>query len=84
LLTAGGSFSPARGPAPSGLSLARLTKADAYTTAILLDEVDTCSSESFFDEIERLWITRIAAYLDVIDGVSMKTSRFRKVANSPI
>ena len=68
----------------SSLLLWRLAKAHAWSATVRVDELDAGGSQLLFDYFECLWIAGIATNLDVVDRISMETSRFREVSNRPI
>ena len=56
----------------------------AQTHSVSGEKIDAGASENTFDHRQRILISRIAADLDVADGVSVKSSRPREVSDRPV
>src|SRR6266481_10046058 len=56
----------------------------ARASAILVDELDTSASQNFFNFSKRLRVSRISAYLNIINRVSVKPGSFGQFPYGPI
>jgi hypothetical protein len=61
-----------------------LAKADAWSTTILVDELNTLADQYVSDQRERGGISCIPTDLDIRNGIAMKTGGRCQVSDSPI